>query len=310
MSRLLLATFALFSLNAAFAADSTIGNDDQKIYLSGNRDVYVQVDETEEYQTTCYDEVPDGTTQICTPIYETRCTKVPYECHQEETSESCETVEKTKTISYSCTQTRTITRDVFDHTVYTNVEIIKDESHKNFDLNECSLSLNIGNFSDSLTANCGNAIIRAEEVESSENSEHQRTSKFKLKFSEIENIKGMMKGISAIAYNKGILSFNSADLSTAKNIALNMKLIKNRFLLKDKTIFNGTINQNAIKAEKISDDLFKVWIKLKDFISFDDSKKHTLVLNLKTISPFDISGKIINQGYLTNSITDSIIINK
>ena len=124
----------------SFAADNNeidLGGDSDTLRMFVSDDVYRVEHHTEEYETTCYREVYDGTTRDCDTRYENKCEKVPGVgdvCEREPTT-VCSERPVYRQESYSCTETRTVAVDVYDHTVNAKIDIVKTLRSKNYDLN-------------------------------------------------------------------------------------------------------------------------------------------------------------------------------
>lgn len=305
---LLLSFFSLHSL-----ASTPIGNDLNVISIKGSASIYRQEKDTEEYEGTCSREVDDGTVTQCKPLYETHCTKVPYECHQVETGEDCEEVPATRTETYSCTLSRTVYRDVFDHYAYVSAEVSKKFVDKNIDLSNCNLNLHITDNDESLTSDCLTAIVKSEKVDRkvtfSEGNEF-RNVKMNLSFFDIYNLNATLGGLDDLHYENGIVSFTATDLSKSTNFVLKANLKRDRLIFKDSSLLDTEIDVNQLMIEPKEEGLFKLSFDLKKLVKFDSTKRHKFSLTLKTKNEVDLSGNVINEKPLSNKLEKTIKINE
>jgi hypothetical protein len=307
--------FLSLTMDSFASVDIELGAPGDAITVEGSQEIYRTEYSTEYYETTCYRTVSDGYDRDCTTVYENRCEKVPGVgdiCHREP-STSCRTVERTRQEAYSCTESRTVSNSVYDHTVFAKFDVVKTLRARNFDLNDCKIHItNINDKNESYSATCGTAIVRANvisRVDTKAGLDKNRVVKLEVDFADISGLSALKSGLSAVNFSNGILSFKTADLSVATNFALSLSITRNRFLLKDKVVFSGTIKSSNYTLEKLEDARVKVSVNLSKMgAGFDASKKHTLKLTLKTIKAVDVKNAL-NTPSLSNQATGSIVVN-
>ncbi len=269
----------------------------------------------EPYETTCSREVYYGTEQVCSSgRTERRCRKVPGvgdECW-DETSESCSEQPVYRTETYRCTEMRRVVEYVYDYTVHATIDVVKTLRSKNFDLNSCRFGVKLAADNEEFYALCKSAIVKVfvvdrKEVMNGRNKE--RTIKLDLDFFPIDGLNALKDGLSALSHKGGIITFKSADLASASNFKLNLKLVRNRLLLKDKVLFNREIKASEFTAKPLEDGRFQVSINLAKLAGgFDSKKKHTLKVDLSTLKPVEVKDSI-NTPKLSNLLSDSLVIN-
>ena len=270
------------------------------------------------YETTCTERIPDGTTTSCRTVFENHCRKVPGvgdDCTREPV-ELCEEVETYRTETYPCTQHRRVTENVYDHTVFANVEVTKTLRAKNFDLNGCQLRALLKSTSEEFDALCRKAQVKVKVVSRTEKAladgNRERNVKVDVDFASVEGLEALQEGLSALTYDKGIVSFNSADLRQAQNFSIEFKVTRNRFLLKDKVVFTKNVKASDLNIEEIMGGgrVVESSFNLKNwFPGFDATKKHTLSLILKTVKKVDVTGAI-NTPKLSNELKASTVVNE
>lgn len=291
-----------------------LGSFEDQAFLKTERAIYRDVVSYEPYETTCSREVSDATETRCRTVMENHCRKIPGvgdDCTREPV-EICEEVSTTRTETYDCIQHRKVVNQVNDHTIYANVEVIKTLRGKNFDLSRCTWFIYLTEGSENFKAFCKTAIIKSKVVERTERTlpggHKERNIKIDIDFADIKGLEGMSSGLSALVYNKGALSFKSADLKASENVVVDLKIIRNRFLLKDKILFNRSLKTAELNMTSESGE-FVTSIDINKLLpAFNPTKKHTLSITLKTLKKVDTTGAI-NSPQLSNELTQSIVVN-
>lgn len=303
-------TFSITSLALA-NSEINLGGPGDSLEMHIVQDMQREVVSYEPYESTCYREVSNGTRTECSTRSENRCTKKPLECH-DEPIEVCSEVEDTTTESYSCTKYEKVVSYEYDYTVSAQVSVLKNENSKEFDLSKCTFGVELNETAEEFYAKCENAIVRAkvtERVENLNGRNKERKIKLELDFQNIEGLNALKKGMGQLNFSNNEFNFISANLAEANNFKLNLKLIKNRFLLKDVTLIDQEIKNSAMKIKEQGNGSFKISINLKSLASkFDPTKKSTLTLSLRTLKNVDVSGSI-NRPTLINELRDTLIIN-
>jgi hypothetical protein len=261
-----------------------------QITVKSSDDVYRSEEQQVAYSTTCTNEIFVG--------YETVCSD----------PNSCSWNPVYRYDSYPCTEYRTESVQVYDHTVDYTIDIVKD-----VDLSNCKLNIVVvQNNSENYYADCGSALIRTKVLERTEDgpeAKRARYVKVQLHFASIEGLSAINGGLNKLAYKKGTVSFITSDLSLASNFVLSMSITRNRFLLKDKVEFNRTLKASDYTLLKLNNGKALVSVDLEKIgAGFDSHKKHTIEVSLKTIKEVNLND-IINQNTFRNSISDSIIVN-
>lgn len=305
---------SLFSFCSSLMAANSVdlGSFETTGELKASQAMYRQEVSYVPYETTCTERVPDGTTTSCRTVYENHCRKIPGvgdDCTREPV-QLCEEVETYRTETYPCTQHRRVTENVYDHTVNANIEVTKTLRAKNFDLNGCFLRVTLKSGSEEFDALCKKAQVKVKVV--SRSGDRERTLKVDVDFASTEGLEALQEGLTNLIYDKGVVSFHSADLRLAQNYTLEFKVTRNRFLLKDKIVFSKTIKVSDLIIEQLAGNgrIIESSFNLKKwFPEFEASKKHTLSLTLKTVKKIDVAGAI-NTPKLSNELTATTIVNE
>ena len=305
---------SIFSFcHSVLAANSIdLGSFETTGELKASQAMYRQEVSYVPYETTCTERVPDGTRTSCRTVYENHCRKVPGigdDCTREPI-QICEEVDTYRTETYPCTQHRRVTENVYDHTVFANIEVTKTLRAKNFDLNGCILRVSLQSGAEEFDALCKNAQVKVKVV--SRSGDRERSLKVDADFASVEGLEALQEGLSNLVYDKGVVSFNSADLRSAQNFSIQFKVTRNRLLLKDKVVFTKTIKISDLNIEQLAGNgrIFESSFNLKKwFPEFDASKKHTLSLTLKTVNKVDVTGAI-NTPKLSNELTATTVVNE
>ncbi len=307
--------FGFISLSAfsdLFAESNiNLGSFEHTKVMNATQDIFREVVSYEPYETTCSREVSDGTSRECRTVMENHCTKIPGvgdDCRQEPI-ELCEDVQSTRTETYPCTEHRKVVDYVYDYTVQAKVEVTKTLRSKNYDLLQCTLHAKLTETDEKFFAHCGTAIVKLNIVEKT-GTAIDRAIKLDLDFYSIDELAALKFGIAELAFKKGELSFISADLQTAKNFALNITLIRNRFLLKDKVLHSKELKTSQLLSVSLGNGRFKNTLNLAKLVpAMDSAKKHTVTLNMKSLAAVDLKGAI-NLPALSNTLKESLIINE
>lgn len=302
----------VFSTQIFANSEINLGGANDTLELRANENIFREVVSYEPYETTCYREVYNGTRTECDTVYENKCTKKPYECH-EEPIEICREVADTTTEAYSCTEYRRVVDHVYDYTIFANITVVKNASAKNFDLNACSLGVELNETGENFYAKCLNSIVRLktiDRIERMNGRNKERAIKVELDFSSIEELNALKHGLNNLAFSNNVLSFSAGDLQTARNFRLDIKLIRKRFLLKDITLLDQELKNGDFSIVAQPDGSFLTSIDLKKLApKFNSKRKNKLTLSLKTISPVDVKGAI-NSPVLSNELSETRTINE
>lgn len=304
----------LVSFDAFSQSEIEMGNGDS-FSMKSSQDILKEVVSYEPYEATCTREVYDGTQTVCQDgRTERRCRKISgvgEECW-DETERVCSEEPRYSTETYSCIEHRRVVDYVYDYTVHANIEVVKTLRSKSFDIANCKFGVNLKDVNETYFARCSQAVVKAFVVDRKEllnGRNKERTIKLDLDFYPIEGLSALSKGLSALSFKSGIVTFKSANLTAASNFKLNFKLTRNRFLLKDKVLFNRAINPSEWSVAEASDGAFLVSVNLNKLASgFDSTKKHTLKVDLSTLQAVDLKDAI-NTPALSNLVSDSIVIN-
>ena len=267
------------------------------IMIKSSDDVYRSEDRTEGFPSTCERQIFTGYENVCSSAEPSTCTLTPVYNSE----------------SYPCEEYRTVTEQIYDHTVNYMIDVVKDASANGVDLTNCKLNVVVvQDNSENYYADCGTAIIRTKVLERTEvgpELNRERHVKVQLNFASVEGLSALNEGLKNVVYKKGIVSFITADLSVASNFVLNMSITRNRFILKDKVEFNRALKPSDYTIQKLDNGKVKVLVDLdKIGASFDSTKKHTIGVSLKTIKEVNLDD-IINRDGFTNSLSSSVIVN-
>lgn len=300
----------IFSAQIFAGSEISLGGPGEALELSTQQSIFREVVSYEPYESTCYREVSNGTRSECTTVYETKCVKVPYSCEQVP-SEMCSEVPDTRTESYSCTEYQKVVTNEYDYSVSASITMIKNTNAQDFDLNSCQIGVVLTAIGENYYAYCQSAIVKFKVVDRSEQQNgknKERKIKLALDFSSLEDLYALQNGLTNLSFAKGILTFNAANLETAKNFRLNLKLIRNRFLFKDVTLLNQELKSGDFTSKDLSNGRFLISVNLVKLApTFDSARKNTVSLNLKTVKAVDVTGAI-NQPDLTNALNASLVI--
>ena len=314
---LLAAVFLLLvSFDAFSQSEIDLGSVGDTASMNASQDIMREVVSYEDYQTTCTREVYDGTRSVCSEgRTETRCRKVPgvgSECWEESTGGSCSEEPTYRTETYSCTESRRVVDYVYDYTVNAKIDLVKTLRSTNYDLNGCKFGVRVAAGSESYYARCDAAILRVNIVERTETQSGRnvdRRIKLDIDFANIDGLSALKSGLQNLSYKKGAVTFETADLSAAQNFTLNLKVTRNRFLLKDKVLISRNLKPADYTLTKLEDGRVKVTVLLSKIGGdIDSKKKHTIKLDLNTVKAVDVKGAINTPG-LVNSLTQSIVVN-
>ncbi len=305
----------LVSFDAFSQSEIDLGSFGDTTTIKTSKDIMREVVSYEPYDSTCTREVADGTRNVCSAgRTERRCRKVSgvgEECW-DVTEEVCsdETVYRTET--YSCTEYRRVVDYVYDHSVNATIDIVKTLRSKNYDLNNCRFGVALADTNETYYARCMAAIVKVNVVSRKEvmsGANKERAIQLDLDFFDISGLNALKNGLNNLAFSKGIVTFVTSDLENLSNFKMNLKLTRNRFLLKDKVIVNRELKAGDYTLEKLAGGLAKVSVKLAAIGGdIDSTKKHTLNLTLSTVKAVDVKGSI-NTPKLENSLSGSIVIN-
>lgn len=306
----------LFSPFVLLAAETRLDSAEDLLVFSTKDAVYVKVIDTEEYQTTCSEEVSDGTTTECETRTENRCRKISgvgEECWKEPI-EICSEVPATRTVTYSCTQIREVVRYEYDHDIIGSVEVKLPGNRKDFNLENCKLGAKLTENNNSLSANCLTAIVKGKITHVGSKKvgrDEYRAIKAEVTLAEISDLKATLFPVRFDTYKGGkIVNFSAANLSLSENKKIKLFVKRHRFLLKDKVLVNKEISLKDLTTVQEAEDQGKYQLNLKNWLGdFDDSKKHTVEIIIETKKPIDLNGAINTPG-LSNRQSDSLIINR
>lgn len=319
MSKKTLASALLFALltlpSLSYAERIGLGGDQKEITLTQESEITKTEYTYEPYETTCSREVVIGKDTKCETRYENKCEKVPgvgAVCHNEPSTQ-CTQVDRTKTEQYACTKYMKTPYQVHDYNIRANVLFTKSDNAKNFDLSECEVGVELKESTDKFYALCGSAIVKARVLERKETMSRRdksRTMKVALDFASLEDLAVLKYGLSTLSYDRGTVSFYTANLEKAQNFTLSMSITRNRFLLKDKLIFSKNLKPADYRLDESEYGSADVSVDLARLDGdFDSTKKHTINVVLKTTKKVDLQGAI-NTPELTNEISRSIVVNE
>jgi hypothetical protein len=294
----------------AFSATEVNMGGETPINFEASQNIYRTERRYDYIESTCTREVSTGYHRVCSSgRTERKCRKVSgvgEECWNE-TEEVCSSEPSYRTETYSCRQLQEYSEQVFDHTVDARIEVAKIGA-ENFDLSKCSLIVSLTDYSEEFSARCLEAIVRFKILDRKVNG-NLRDIKAELSFSSISELNALKAGNISLAYNKGIVSFASANLSGEKNYKLSAKLTRNRLLLKDKVLFNRDLKVSEISSKARDGGLSTTSFNLANLTGFEDNKKHTLNVVLSTLKTVDVKGAI-NTPKLENSVSATLVINE
>lgn len=315
---LLLAVVFIFlvSFDAFSQSEIIIGNDGDTAVLQTSKSITREVVSYEPYESTCSREVPSGSRTVCSPgRTENRCRKVAGvgdECWEVTTGGECNEETVYETEYYSCTRSRRIVEDVHDHSVHATINVIKTLRSKNYDLNKCKFGVSLSDASENYYAVCQEAIVKhlvVKRKEEMNGKDKIRVINLDLDFFSITEINALKNGINELAHSNGVVSFVTSDLEGQSNFKMTLKLTRNRLLLKDKVVFNKSLEAGDYSMVKLSSGLARINVNLaKIGASIDSTKKHTLNIGMATIKAVDVKGAL-NTPKLENALNASFIIN-
>lgn len=304
----------LVSFDAFSQSEVEMGNGDT-FSMQASKDILKEVVSYEPYEATCTREVYDGTRTVCSDgRTERRCRKISgvgEECW-DETERVCSEEPSYSTETYDCVLERRVVDYVYDYSVNAKIDVVKTLRSKNYDLSACRFGVRLAALDEAYYARCSNAVVKVLVVDRKEvlnGRNKERTLKLDLDFFPIEGLSALKNGLNNLSYKNGVVSFVSSDLKAASNFKLNLKVTRNRFLLKDKVVFNREIKAGEFTTTALGDGKFQVKIELEKLGGgFDSTKKHTLKVDLSTIKPVDVKDAI-NEPGLSNALSDSLIVN-
>jgi hypothetical protein len=311
----------LFTVEAF--SQSSVGLDfPSETILETSTNIYRQESRQEAYESTCEREVATGTHEVCSSgRTERRCRKVPGvgdECW-DETEEVCSTETTYETETYSCTRYETVTYDVFDYLLKTKVKLVKSSLQSPFDLSKCILSVSPNKRDETYSAFCSEALVKLNkvtrvEVRGSElNNQKERTVTAELDFLSFKGLEAIKEQITSLSFDNQNVVFYATDLKNVGNFKLNFKIVRNRFLLKDKVLFSKEISPNQLVdlGNHPTNLNLKKWsLNLKTLMGgIQSTKKHTLTLSLGLIKKFDLS-KVVNEPRPIDNQVKTLIVNE
>ncbi len=311
----------LFTVEA-FSQTSTKLDFNNEVVLETQTNIYRQETRQEAYESTCEREVATGTHEVCTSgRTERRCRKVPGvgdECW-DETEEVCSTETSYETETYSCTRYETVVENVFDYVLNSSIKISKASLQSPFDLSQCVLSISPNKFDETYSAYCSEAIVKLNKVSRAEspstdgNNKKFRTIQAEVDFMSFNGIEAIKEEMRQLSFNQQKLEFYAADLKNVGNFKLSLKIVRNRFLLKDKILYSKEIDSKSLidlGAHPQNPNLKKWSIDLKSLMGgIESTKKHTLTLSLGLITKFDLN-KVINDPLPRDNQTKSLVVNE
>lgn len=208
--------------------------------------------------------------------------------------------------------TMTTSKEIDGKTINAKFNIVKTLRSKNYNLSNCTFSVDLTKDSENYSAHCMEAIVKlfiVTKKEAAINDSIEREITLDLDFAPIGDLNAIKYGLDELNFSNGVATFETADLTQASNFALNVKLSASRKLLKDKILLNGTLAASDYTVEKLATGKARISIDLKRLSDeIEDSKEPTLKVELKTLKAVDVKDAI-NTPNLVNALSASLIIN-
>jgi hypothetical protein len=208
--------------------------------------------------------------------------------------------------------TVTTSKVIDGKTINAKFNIVKTLRSKNYNLNNCTFSVDLTATSESYSAHCMEAIIKLFVVtkkESVTNECIERVINLDLDFAPIGDLNAIKYGLDELSFSNGVATFETADLTQASNFVLNVKLSASRRLLKDKILLNDQLEASDYTVEKLPTGKARISIDLKRLSDeIEGAKEPTLKVELKTLKAVDVKDSINTPG-LANALSASLIIN-
>lgn len=264
-------------------------------------------------RTHCHDVRGQRRCNTVCPPAQTRCEPDRQECSTSNERvcrttyrTECNQVARYRSESYSCTRTVKIPYEVFDYNIEAKVDINVSSLPENFEINE-ELTIELINEEVSLKLSQNNAsyvaIIKNQEKHESLNDQIKNIHfQIEIEIYKEEDIKKDIEGVfEKLSYENQylIMTLKSTHIVGLESIHLNLS--QDRFLIRNKAIFNDIIPTNKIeKTELNGKQILKVHIptlvdnKLK-------SKKHHFSVN------FNYS---LGEGFITENKDLNLLIEK
>lgn len=210
------------------------------------------------------------------------------------------------------TYTMMTSKEINGKVINAKINVVKTLRSKNYNLNNCTFSVDLGETSENYSAHCMEAIVTLFVVERKEitgGEAKERVINVDLDFANINDLSAIKRGLVELSFSNGVASFETADLTQASNFSLNVKLSVARRLLKDKILLDGQLDASEYTVEKLADGKARVSIDLKRLSDeIESSKEPTLRVELRTLKPVNIKDAI-NTPALMNALSASLIIN-
>lgn len=208
--------------------------------------------------------------------------------------------------------TVTTSKEVDGKTINAKFNIVKTLRSKNYNLNNCTFSMDLTATSEKYSAHCMEAIVKlfiVTKKEAATGESVEREINLDLDFAPITDLSAIKYGLQELSFSNGVATFETADLTQASNFALNVKLSASRKLLKDKILLNRALTASDYTVEKLPTGKARISIDLKRLSDeIEDSKDPTLKVELKTLKTVDVKDSI-NSPNLANALSASLIIN-
>lgn len=204
--------------------------------------------------------------------------------------------------------TMTTSKEIDGKLINAKFNIVKTLRSKNYNLNNCTFSVDLTATSELYSARCMEAIVKLFIVSKMGDSTNREIT-LDLDFSPIGELNAVKHGLDELSFENGVATFETADLSQSSNFILNVKVTSVRKLLKDKILLDGQLESQDYTIEKLPGGKARVSIDLKRLSDeIEDSKVPTLKVDLKTLKTVDVKGAINTPG-LANALSASLIIN-
>lgn len=210
------------------------------------------------------------------------------------------------------TYTMSVSNEIEGIPVRAKINVVKTLRSRNFNLNNCTFAVELTLNKEIYEARCMEAVVKLFVVSRNEvvvGNARERVINVDLDFAPMTDLTAMKYGLVDLQVDNGVASFESADLSSATNFNLKVRVSAERRLLKDKVLISRELGASDYIVEKLDGGKARVSIDLNRLSNeLDDSKGPTLKVELKTIKPVDLQNAINNPS-LANTLSASSAIN-
>lgn len=239
--------------------------------------VYKTVYHTEYYEDTCSREVYDGTEEVCRSVPHQECTGAGpacrHVCHNgpngqicrdvcsegnrtcsTEYSQSCSQQARYRTEYYSCTRSRTVSEQVFDHYVDSTVKLVFGELPEGVTANEkFNIALDSDGDEGIKIDTSKNLLIFLEKTGNTSqyrSDTYYRNNVYKVTFLDLAKVKQNLMTLSNVKMDLNQLSFVGGSLDQEIEISYVVNLEKKK-IFKNQKILAGEITEKEMAVSVV-----------------------------------------------------------